>query len=52
MLKREALIESLSSNLNDFLRKTGENLSFPQSLSANFCGGFIRGLLFKGRFFV
>lgn len=29
MLKREALMESLSSNLNDFLKKTSKNLSLP-----------------------
>lgn len=29
MLKREALMESLSSNLNDFLKKTSKKLSLP-----------------------
>jgi len=29
MVKREALMESLSSNLNDFLKKTSKNLSLP-----------------------
>jgi len=29
MVKREALMESLSSNLNDFLEKTNKNLSLP-----------------------
>jgi hypothetical protein len=29
MVKREALMESLSSNLNDFLKKTSRNLSLP-----------------------
>jgi hypothetical protein len=29
MLKRKALMESISSNLHDFLKKTGNNLSVP-----------------------
>jgi len=29
MVKRQALMESLSSNLNDFLKKTSKNLSLP-----------------------
>ncbi len=29
MIKRESLMESLSSNLNDFLKKTSKNLSLP-----------------------
>jgi hypothetical protein len=29
MIKREALMESLSSNLNDFLKETSKNLSLP-----------------------
>ncbi len=29
MLKREALIESISSNLHNFLKKIGKNLSLP-----------------------
>jgi len=29
MLKRYALMESISSNLYDFLKKTGKNLSLP-----------------------
>jgi predicted ATP-dependent Lon-type protease len=29
MVKREVLMESLSSNLNDFLKKTSKNLSLP-----------------------
>jgi len=29
MVKRAALMESLSSNLNDFLKKTSKNLSLP-----------------------
>jgi len=29
MLKRKALMESISSNLHDFLKKTGKNLSLP-----------------------
>jgi len=29
MVKREALMESLSSNLNDFLKKIANNLSVP-----------------------
>ena len=29
MLKRRGLMESISSNLHDYLKKTGNNLSVP-----------------------
>jgi hypothetical protein len=38
MLKRTALMESISSNLHSFLKKTGKNLSIPDKK-------FLRGSL-------
>jgi len=33
MVKRKALMESISSNLHCFLKKTGKNLSLPDNKS-------------------
>jgi hypothetical protein len=46
MVKREALMESLSSNLNDFLKKIDKNLSLPNK---KFLKDGIVGLLRSGQ---
>jgi hypothetical protein len=45
MVKRKALMESLSSNLNDFLKETSKNLSLPSKkfLRDGFIGLFRAG---------
>jgi hypothetical protein len=45
MVKRKALMESLSSNLNDFLKETSKNLSLPSKkfLRDSFIGLFRAG---------
>lgn len=46
MIKRYALMESLSSNLHDFLKQTGKNLSVPEK---KFLRDSLIGLLRAGR---
>lgn len=46
MVKREALMESLSSNLNDFLKKTSKNLPLPDK---KFLIDILIGLLRAGQ---
>ena len=46
MIKRHALMESISSNLNDFLKQTGKNLSVPEK---KFLQDSLIGLLRAGQ---
>jgi len=43
MLKRKALMESISSNLHNFLKKIGNNLSVPDKI-LSFWPLFIKSL--------